>query len=266
MQLEVMLSTINLKDIGQAKELIQKMNVKTSILIINQITEDILPWNYNDGNIRIYSYVEKGLSKSRNHAINKANADIEIIADDDVIYKNDYEEIIKKAYEKYKDADIIAFYVESKNKERKIKKQKNHKVNFITAMKIQSMQITLKKDKIKGITFNEKFGAGSKYFMGEESIFLYKCLKEKKNIYYVDEKIGEVEQKNSTWYRGFSKEFFAVEGAIFYEITKKFYKILIIQYAIRKKKEYKDKMKIKEAIKYMLEGAKKYKNNERRKS
>lgn len=264
MEIEVLLSTMNLKDINQTKKLIKQMNVNTPILIINQITEDISPWNYDDENIKLYSYIEKGLSKSRNRAISNANADVAIIADDDVIYENDYEKTISDAYEKYKDADIIAFYVQSNNKKRSIKRQRTHKVNFITAMRIQSMQITFKSKEIKKekINFMEEFGAGSRYFMGEESIFLYQCLNNKKKIYYVNKKIAEVNHKNSTWFKGFSKEFFCSEGAVFYAITKRFYKILILQYAIRKRKAYKGHMRIKDAIRYMLEGANEYKNNE----
>lgn len=149
MEVEVLLSTMNLKDINKAKKIIKQMNVKTPILIINQITEDILPWNYEDKNIKVCSYKEKGLSKSRNRAISNASAEIEIIADDDVIYENDYEKTISDAYEKYKDADIIAFYVQSNNKKRSIKRQRTHKVDFITAMRIQSMQITFKSKEIK---------------------------------------------------------------------------------------------------------------------
>ena len=268
MEVEVLLSTMNLKDIDEANILIKQMKVETPILIINQITKDVLPWDYEGENLKIYSYKQKGLSKSRNKAIRKLSKDIGIIADDDVVYENGYEKIICDAYKKYRDADIIAFYIKSNDKERNIRKQRTHKVNFITAMRIQSIQITFRQELIQKdkdfIKFKEEFGAGSKYFMGEESIFLYQCLSSRKNIYYVDKKVGEVNHRNSTWFNGFSKEFFYSEGAVFYVITKKFYKILILQYAIRKRKEYKNNMKIKDAIRYMLKGANEYKNNEGR--
>ncbi len=266
MEVEVLLSTMNLKDINQAKKITKQMNVNTPMLIINQITDNISPWKYDEGCVKVYSYKEKGLSKSRNRAISKASADVEIISDDDVVYEDNYKKIIEEAYKKYKDADIIAFYVQSNDKERSIRKQRTHKVNFITAMRIQSIQITFKRNSIQNslIKFKEKFGAGSKYFLGEENIFLYECLKEKKKIYYVDEKIGKVNYESSTWFKGFSKEFFCSEGVVFYVISKRFYRILILQYAIRKRKEYKNTIKIKDAIKYMLEGADEYKNNEKR--
>lgn len=45
-----------------------------------------------------------------------SNADICIIADDDLKYESDYEEKIKNGYKKYKDAGIIAFYVDNVDK------------------------------------------------------------------------------------------------------------------------------------------------------
>ena len=80
----------------------------------------------------------------------------------------------------------------------------------------------------------------------------------------MDKKIGTANFDNSTWFKGFTKEFFFSEGGVFYVISKKFYKILILQYVIRKRKEYKNNMSIRKAIKYMVEGANEYKNNERR--
>ena len=52
----------------------------------------------NNHKIKFISCDEKGLSKSRNKAINNATGDICIIADDDVTYSDDYIEKIRQAY------------------------------------------------------------------------------------------------------------------------------------------------------------------------
>ncbi len=50
---------------------------------------------------------------------------------------------------KYKDAGIIAFYVDNVDKKNlKKKKRKEGKINLITSMKIQSVQITFKRKSI----------------------------------------------------------------------------------------------------------------------
>lgn len=259
MDIEVLLSTMNLRNKEELINLIRKMNIKTNVLIINQITEKIPIWNYEEGNIRLYSYLEKGLSKSRNKALDKAKGEILIFADDDIQYKDNYAETILNAYNNKKDADIIAFNIETVGN-RKARKQKSHKINWITAMQIQSTQITLRKNFIDNINirFNELFGSGSIYTMGEENIFLYDCLKEKRKLYCIDKDIGKVIHKKSNWFKGYTNNFFISEGAVFYEISKKFYIILIIQYAIRKRKLYKTENSFINSIKYMLKGATSY--------
>ena len=131
MKTEILISTMNLKDEEDNKKLLKKMNINSNSLTINQITDSkILVFDNNKSKNRLKSYKEKGLSKSRNKAIENAKGEICIIADDDVTYVNGYSKIIEDSYRKYKDADIIAFYVESTNKDRCVKKQLTRKSSF----------------------------------------------------------------------------------------------------------------------------------------
>lgn len=258
MNIEVLVSTMNIKDKQEAIRLFQDMNIKGKAVMINQITDKKIQQTLEENEEkRIYSYYEKGLSKSRNKAIEKMEADIGVFADDDVVYCDNYEQIIKQAYETYKEADIIAFDMESSNPKRPIRKHRSHKVNYITAMQIQSVQITFRKS--NNLRLEEEFGAGAKYKFGEENILLYDCIKQGKKIYYVNEKIGTVSHQNSTWYTKMDKEFLQCEGAVLYRINKKIYWILILQYAVRKRNEHN--MSIKKAIKYLYQGAKEYKED-----
>lgn len=261
MKIEVLISTMNLKKVDN---LIKNMNITGDFLIINQTTE-----RQKINNEYVYNYNEKGLSKSRNRAINNSNADICIIADDDVIYKKNYLETVKQAYEKYPQADIITFGAKSLNSERIIKKVKASKINKINAMRIISSQITFKRESIikNNIKFDEKFGAGSKYDKAEETIMLCDSLRKKLKIVNISTIIATIKQKESTWFKGFNKNFLIKQGACFYRINKPIYIILIIQYAIRKHKFYKKSATIKQALKYMLQGAQMYKKeheNEKR--
>ena len=254
MELEVLVSTMNLEE---PEKLIKNMNIQTKYTIINQVKEKIdLPQINN-----VYNYSEIGLSKSRNRALEHAGADICLIADDDVKYVDNYEEIIKNSYKKYKSADIIIFHLESQNLKRPIKKIKSKKINQINVMRVISSQISLKKSSLQknNIKFDEKFGAGSLYDRGEETIMLTDALRKKLKIINVNETIGYVRQEESTWFKGFNENFFLKQGACFYRINKKTYIFLILQYAIRKYKLYRKNLKLKVAIKNMLKGANQYK-------
>ncbi len=63
-------------------------------------------------------------------------------------------------------------------------------VGKLKIMRISSFQITMKKDKIKEIKFDENFGSGAKYDRGEEAIFLKDCLEKGLKIIYINKKIA----------------------------------------------------------------------------
>lgn len=264
MKIEVLLSTMNLKNEKEHDNLIKKMNINNSITI-NQISKsEINESTITNKKNKLYSYKEKGLSKSRNKAISKCTGDICVIADDDLTYVKDYEKIILNAYNKYPQADIIAFDVPSTNEERPTSSLKDGKVNYIKTMKLSSFQITFKKDSIvnKNLKFDENFGAGSgKYTCGEENIFLFEAKKAGLKIYYSKQAIAQVTHNDSTWYNGFNEDLFTTKGAMFYRMNQKIWQILIMQFAIRKYKLYKDNFTFVSAIKNMIKGKNEVKKN-----
>ncbi len=261
MNLEVLISTMNLKDENENLKLIKRMNIKTKSLTINQITnKEIQNFEKREGQNEVISKKEKGLSKSRNLAVQEAKAEICIFADNDIVYENNYEKIIKEAYNKYKDTDIICFWIESNNSTRKIKKMCTSKIGKLRVMRICSLQITFKRKRIieNNIKFDENFGAGIHYDRGEETIFLKECIDKGLKIRFVNKKIANVNQQQSVWFNGYNKTFFKKQGAVFYRISNRFYKLLIFQYAIRKYKLYRKKVKMIDTIKYMNIGVKEY--------
>jgi glycosyltransferase involved in cell wall biosynthesis len=202
------------------------------------------------------SVKDRGLSKSRNLAIDNSESDICVIADDDLKYQDGYKNIILNAYEKYSDADIIAFDVPSTNQMRPTSSLKEGKVDFLHSMKIASFQITFKRMSIvdNNIRFNELFGAGAKYTCGEENILLVEAIKKGLKIYFVNKNIAIVDHNESTWFNGFDERLFRTKGAMFYEMNKKLAHVLILQFAIRKYRLYKKKINIFEAYRYMKSG------------
>lgn len=261
--IEVLVSTMHLKN---SKDLINKMKINQAV-IINQCDEEEKIKDINQEKFKVFSYVERGLSKSRNKALKNSSADICVIADDDMEYVENYEKIINEAYNKYKDADIIAFYVDNVDKSLYRPKRKERKINFLQSMRIKSGQITFKRKSIidNKIKFNEQFGAGTDLYMGEENIFLAKCLEKGLKIYYIPQKIATYIENESTWFKGIEKKYFEVKGAMYYEMSSYLYIPLIFQFAIRKQKMYKDKITLFQAIKYMIEGKQKYKKMNKKK-
>ena len=118
MGLQVLLSAMFLKD----ENYIDTLNISTDSVVINQCgneAERTVKRQNSDGSKQVITYVEtrqRGLSRSRNMAIDKADADICILCDNDVEYLPDYEKRIEDGFARHPDADLIVFYVQRKEK------------------------------------------------------------------------------------------------------------------------------------------------------
>ncbi|MCR5108916.1 MAG: glycosyltransferase family 2 protein [Lachnospiraceae bacterium] len=259
MSFEVLLSAMHLKD----ETYVDSLNIVSDTVVINQCdTESFsdIERESKEGNIHKVRFIcskKRGLSISRNMAVLNSNADICILCDNDVEYVRGYETVIKRAYERHPDADLIVFFIKRKERGKPLS-DRDMRMNYYTVSKIFSPEISFKRESIRGISFNENFGAGAKYILGEENIFLYDCLKAKKKIYYVPEKIAELREEESTWFEGYNERFFISRGANFTAMSRPFAFLFILQFAIRKRKLYIDTMPFMKAVSLMLKGKKEY--------
>ena len=210
MKLEVLLSCRMNEDV---KKLIEKTGITGDGTVIHQCDfekEDTVSTDH--GTVHILHTREKGLTRSRNMAIRKSDADICILCDDDEKFVPDYERKISAAYKKIKDADVIIFKMKNRPPSFKDRVQR---LRFPLTMKVSSWQISFRRSSLlkAGITFDELLGAGTGNGAEEELKFLTDCEKRKLRIYYVPLEIASVEQKESTWFHGYTEEFFYNRGA-----------------------------------------------------
>ena len=259
MKLQVLLSAMYL----DSEDYIDTLNITSDAVVINQCNREVVRTVTRTGITGIeqkVKYIEskdRGLSKSRNLAISQAEGDICIFCDNDVEYVSDYESRILDAYENHPDADLIVFYIQ--RDEKPIPNYPtSRRMDYLSVLKIFSPEISFKRDSIKGIRMNERFGAGAEFFMGEENIFLYDCLKCGLKIYYEPVKIAALRKEESTWFTDYDDRFFISRGANYRAMSRLFCMPLILQFAFRKKSLYGKNMTTTHAIKMMLEGKKQY--------
>ena len=140
----------------------------------------------------------------------------------------------------------------------KVKITKTKRLYFHTALKYGAVRIAIKLDKIRleNIHFSLLFGGGAKYSAGEDVIFITDCIKKRLKVYSIPINIGTVEQKESTWFNGYTDKVF-IDRGIYYTCLSKTWAIpLCIQYAIRHYKLFCKEKTRKEALNLMLQGVK----------
>lgn len=260
LKIEVLVSTMNQADIS----LVEKMNIQTDSIVVNQTSshdyfEDIIKGN----KIRMYSFNERGVGLSRNNALMRSDADICLMADDDMIYVDGYEEMVINAFNNNPKADIIMFNVpiHKKNGQTIVKIKKDSRVRFTNALKYGTVNLAFKREAIikKNIYFSLLFGGGARYGSGEDSLFIKDALKHWLKIYASKEIIAVTEENESTWFTGYNEKYFFDRGALFQAIGEKGLSfLLMVQFIIRKKKLYSNQLSPLCAFKEMSKGRKHY--------
>lgn len=179
LKLEILMSTMNRNSLDFLVNLFPNGSYQNyKLLIINQTTKDCLLESEHE-NIRVINSFTKGLTKSRNLALENAVGPICLIADDDVNYNINFENIITESFATKTDADVITFKMKDLNGKdfKNYTESKWHDVKSV--QKVNSVVIALKLKNIKAskITFNPHFGLGATFETADEYIFLRDCLK-----------------------------------------------------------------------------------------
>jgi len=259
MKVEVLVSTMNQKDTS----LIQKMNIQTDAIIINQ-TDNINASveKIYENTVRWYSFNERGVGLSRNNALMRSNADICLMADDDMVYMNGYQEIVVEAFNTNPKADMILFNVpiHKKNGETRIKVKKNERIRFFNSLKYGTVNIAFRLETIlkENMFFSLLFGGGAKYSSGEDSIFITDAIKKGLQVYSSKEIIAEIIEDESTWFQGYNEKYLYDRGALFRAIWGNKAFLLNLQFVIRHRKLYSDEYNIYRALKIMMNGSEEF--------
>ena len=221
--LEILISTKDRDNLDFLNNIFVNNNTHSNpILIINQTQNLNFSCPHSD-NINLINVNEIGLSKSRNLAIANAKADICLLADDDIVYENNFESIILNAFNLNPSADIITFKMNDfKGNSFKdypiIKKHNKKSLSFVNSVVIAFRRNSIISNKV---FFDENFGLGSTFQTADEYVFLRDALNLNLDIVFHNEVILSHPVDSSGKDVASDRILFA-KGALFY----KYYNIL----------------------------------------
>ena len=251
MTVEILLSCMNQQD----GHLIEKSRITGNAVMVNQCgREGYTEYPTQTGLARVYDSAQRGLTKSRNLAIEKSVADICMLSDDDETFLPDYEDLIRKAYEDLPQADVIVFQIENwptslGDAQRQLK--------FPRTMKVSSVQLSFRRESLlrTGVRFDPLLGSGSGNGAEEELKFLLDCQKKGLKIYYVPVTVARLEQSESAWFEGFDEEFFYRRGGTTrYILGWPLASLYAVYYVVRKRSLYAGNLTPGKALKAVFRG------------
>ena len=219
--IQVLISTMNRSNFDFLEDIFLFSDYKQfNILIVNQTSQNNLLVSDND-NIKVYNVFENGLSKSRNLAIQNATKKLLIFADDDIVFKQNFESKILKAFNEHPNSDGFRFQFlnRSGNYAKKYPKKFRAKLSKLELLNTSSVELVVKNESIKhvNVKFDEHFGLGTIFFMGEEAIFVSDLIKKGLKIGFIPEQIL-LHNNVSTGNKTESSSLYFVQSAVFYRI------------------------------------------------
>lgn len=222
MKLEVLISAVNC----EPEKLIEKMGIEGNAVLINQCgkdAEEIIPGE--NGEIRVFSFAEKGVGRSRNRALERASGDIILFSDDDIEYISGYEKLVCDEFAAHPEADALFFNVNVCEARRTYFNQDYKRVHIWNGGRYPAYSIAVRKKALDraGVKYSVLFGGGAKYSCGEDSLFIRDCLKAGLKMYRTTVLIGreaEREGGESTWFKGYDEKFFFDRGVLYYFLYK----------------------------------------------
>lgn len=243
MRLQVVVSTMNQADYS----LLDKMNIQSDAVVINQCDKnEVTELDYKGHKIKWISMTDRGVGVSRNTGIMHSDADIILFADDDMQYADGYAQGVLEAFADYKEADVICFNINLVNSTKNIGAHRNNtvcrKLSAFNSMRYGATLIAVRRKAIlrERIMFSLLFGGGAEFSSGEDSIFLKQCLDSGLVLYSHTFCLGDVDDSQSTWFKGINDKFFVDRGMVYKTAFPKLYPLIFLYYAWRSSKIHKD--------------------------
>ncbi|MFB9079571.1 glycosyltransferase family 2 protein [Flavobacterium procerum] len=237
-----------------------------NLTIINQSQKSVLTSDFEK--VKVLNSAEKGLSKSRNLAINNASQKICLIADDDVIFESDFKETILEAFTMHNNVSIITFnHCRNGNSKPEKTHSKAFRHDFNSIWKVSSIEIAFKLEDIKNnkIYFDELFGLGGFFETAEEFLFLRTALKQKHTVYFCPKVIVSHPQESSGRNEGSDQLLFG-RSALFCKLKGNYAYIWLLKYLFfLYRNHYVNRLNFKDKFRVGLAGIHKYQELNKRK-
>ena len=252
MKIQVLVAAVGQTD----RSLTQKMNIQTDAIVANQFDENsVEQFEWNGHNVKYLNFAERGVGLNRNNALMRADADICLFADDDMVYADGYGETLERLFSENPTADVIIFNIKEKQVSRYVIPKKM-KVGYLNYLRYGTARVAVRLSSVKknGIYFNQCFGGGTEYSHGEDNIFINSCLKKGLKVIAVPDFLAELtEERESSWNKGYDEKYIRDQGVLYRTLSRKWWRLLCLQDALRRHGSYN--MSFYKAFKLMTESA-----------
>ena len=250
MRVQVLASVMNEK----LMDLAQRMGLESEAVIINQCDrlgyEEI---EYKGHLVRFYSFPDRGVGRSRNEAILRADGDICLFSDGDIIYEPGYAEAIKAEFERRPAADMILFNVTVEEERKTYHITERKRVHWYNCGRYGAVSFAVRRESLlsSGVTFSLLFGGGARYSNGEDSLFLKEFMDKGYSVYTAPVTIAREAAGESTWFQGYNEKFFRDRGVLYRYLYGKLARAMALRFLLAHRKKLCTDVTLRQAFRWM---------------
>ena len=180
MKLEILICTID-DGINRVAEMLMPRREDVGYLVSWQLRDARdaqLPESLERDDVRVVRLEGRGLSRNRNHAIDNAQGDICLIADDDLKYYAYNLGRVIECFEHNQQLDFATFRYDSAADKKIYPSQEFDLKRFPKGYYVTSFELAFRRTSVQGrLRFDEHFGLGAEVLKaGEENVFVHDAL------------------------------------------------------------------------------------------
>lgn len=253
MKLQVLVAAVG----QEVNTLAEKMKLETEAVIVNQCDSfGYQEYLHKGKKIRCFSMAERGVGLNRNTALMHADGELCLFSDEDIVFYSGYEEIVCKAFEDNRDADVITFNFKVESARATYYNQSAGRIRWYNYGRYPTFAVAARLEALRraNVSFSLLFGGGARYSNGEDSLFLHDCLKKGLHLYARTEELGQEVYRESTWFRGYNQKFFVDRGVLYHYLYGRMAGIFSLRFLYAHRGEMLKEMSLWEAYGLMKRG------------
>jgi len=259
MEVQILASVMN----ETMENIVERMRLDSDAVIINQCDNlDFREMEYKGHKIRFFSFPDRGVGRSRNEAIMRADRDICLFADGDIVYEPGYAAAIAAEFEKNPGADMILFNIDVEESRRTYHIEERKRVHWYNCGRYGAVSFAVRRESLfrSGVTFSLLFGGGTKYSNGEDSLFLKEFMGKGYRVYTAPVTIGREEAGESTWFAGYNEKFFVDRGVLYHYLYGRLAGFMSLRFLLAHKGIFCREVSMAQAYAWMKQGVREGRN------
>ncbi len=255
MRVQVLASVMN----EEPEELARRMRLSSDAIIINQCdrlgAEKI---EYQGHQVHFFSFPDRGVGRSRNEAIMRADGDICLFSDGDIVYEQGYAEAVEEEFQRNPRADMILFNVTVDERRRTYHITERKRVHWYNCGRYGAVSFAVRRDSLlsSGVTFSLLFGGGAKYGSGEDSLFLKEFMDKGYSVYTAPVAIARETVGESTWFEGYNRKFFYDKGVLYRYLYGRMSRLMALRFLLAHRDILCAEASVSQAYGWMRDGIK----------